>query len=110
MTNDQWAVNRNYANFTAYTAAKDFPGATTLTQFRDRAYAIIKVAAGNVELSGDNYLMDLEYRMVELMIDEEDQRRNNKPRPPYMPRDYMFERDRNTVAGMAAKPRRGLVF
>ena len=43
------------------------------------------------------YLRNLCYRGVELMIDEEQGRSTEEGRPIYIPRDYMYERDRQKL-------------
>jgi len=43
------------------------------------------------------YLRNLCYRGVELMIDEEQGRANEEGRSMYIPRDYMYERDRQKL-------------
>lgn len=49
----------------------------------------------NVTSSGyTTYLRNLCYRMVELMIDEEQARQGEAGRSVMIPRDYMYERDR----------------
>ncbi len=104
MTNDQWAILKGFTKFltdsgNGYVDKNKYPPTATLDSFRDRAYSlIIEEARGTPSLSAAA-LMDLEYRMVELMIDEEQGRETEDGRPIYIPRDYMFTRDRNKVSG-----------
>ena len=110
LTNEQWAILKGYATFAAYIAANDYPPAITLDAMRDRAYAIINNAMGSTSATSGNanFLYDLEYRMVELMIDEEEARQNGQPRPQFIPRDYLFERDRQMLDGIDATINRGV--
>ena len=108
MTNDEWAIKKGYPQFAAgvgsvgYLANNSYPPATTLDSFREDAYGImITVARGIPDLSSD-YLRNLEYRMVELMIDEEQGRETEEGRPVYIPRDYLYQRDRDTLAASGA--------
>jgi hypothetical protein len=86
----------------AYNAANVYPTATALTAFVADASGIMNVYMG---ISSDTsaysaYLKSLCYRMVELMIDEEQGRADETGRPVYIPRDYLFERDRIMLNGL----------
>jgi len=81
-----------------YAAENEFPPVNTLTKYRERAYANITTEARGLPTLDADYLEDLEYRMVELMIDEEQGRSTEEGRPQYIPRDYMYERDRSKVS------------
>jgi hypothetical protein len=81
-----------------YLANNDYPSAATLTDFREDAQGLINTEARGSPNLNANYLRNLEYRMVELMIDEEQGRATEDGRPIYIPRDYMFDRDRKKVA------------
>lgn len=80
-----------------FASENDYPSAIGLTEFRNDADGlIITEARGTPELS-TKYLRNLEYRMVEFMIDEEQGRSTEEGRPIYIPRDYMNERDRTKL-------------
>jgi hypothetical protein len=81
----------------------DYPSAITLTSFREDAKAIMDSnVRGTPSATDTNYLRNLEYRMVELMMDEEQGRETEDGRPIYIPRDYLFQRDRITLAGIGS--------
>jgi hypothetical protein len=86
--------------------------AATVTAYRDDAYAIIVQQIGSVPTASADtaFLKNLEYRMVELMIDEEDARNHNSPRAQMIPRDYMYERDRERLNGMGSTFNRGVCY
>jgi hypothetical protein len=99
MTNDQFAVRKNYANFAAFAADNEFPIEATLNKMRDDAAGIINEEIGvtsNISTHA-SYLESLEFRMVELMIDEAQGRATEEGRPVYIPRDYLYERDRRKL-------------
>lgn len=104
LTADQWAVHKNYTNFTTYTAANSFPTETTLDRYITDASGIINEYIGVTSNITDStgYLANLVYRMVELMIDEEQGRATEEGRPQFIPRDYLFERDRVRLASLDA--------
>lgn len=90
-----------------YAAKNDGPPASTLTRYRKDAYAII-----NTEIDGSSdldteYLQNQEYRIVELMIDEEQGRSTEEGRPIYIPRDYLFQRDRDKLSNSGDNFTRG---
>ena len=87
---------------TTYRAKNDYPPASTLTQFRNRANGnVVTEARANPDLDAE-YLADLEYRMVELMVDEEQTRETEEGRSVLIPRDYMYTRDRDKVSSSGA--------
>jgi hypothetical protein len=109
LTNDQWAILKGYTQFLAaagpdppagsgFLDGNDYPTAAALDLFRSRANGLIKTCARGTPTLDSDYLMDLEFRMVELMMDEEQGRETEDGRPIYIPRDYMYERDRQKVA------------
>ena len=86
-----------------YVDKYDYPVADTLTLFRETAYAIIlQNCRGTPGSAHVDYLRGLEYRMVELMIDEEQGRMTEEGRPVYIPRDYLYERDRIQLASIGS--------
>ena len=103
MTNDEWAIKKGYTQFltdsgNGYVDKNNYPPAATLDSFREDAHALIVTEArGDSNLTA-KYLRNLEYRMVEYMIDEEQGRATEDGRPIYIPRDYMHQRDRNKVS------------
>lgn len=82
-----------------YRGSNEFPLAETLTSYRDDAYDLIK-SESRGQPASRKYLRNQEYRMVEMMIDEEEARADARERPQFMPRDYMFERDRKKIGSM----------
>jgi hypothetical protein len=110
LTNDQWAVKKGYSSFTNYSSSNEYPSSSGLTAMREEACAIINRYIGtstNIS-SYTTYLRSLEYRMVELMIDEEQGRATEQGRPQYIPRDYLFERDRKMLASLDDDFNRGV--
>ena len=109
MTNDQWAILKGFTQFlsaagpspaagSGYLDKNPYPPVATLDSFRDRAKGLMdSEIRGTSNLSAAT-LMDLEFRMVELMIDEEQGRETEDGRPIYIPRDYMFQRDRDRLS------------
>lgn len=108
MTNDYWAQKKGYTKFLAdsgngFVDKNDYPPATTLDLFREDAYAIIVGETNGVPAAThNNYLRNLEYRMVELMLDEEEGRETEEGRPQFIPRDYLFQRDRDRLAAIGS--------
>lgn len=108
MTNDQWAIKKGYTKFLTDTGAgyvdkNNYPPAATLDSFRDDAHAIIlQNCRGTPASTHTKYLTNLEYRMIELMIDEEQGRATEDGRPIYIPRDYLFTRDRTQLAAIGS--------
>jgi len=107
MTNDEWAKKKGYTQFltdsgNGYVDKNDYPTADALDSFREDAYALIITGARGIPNLTAHYLRNLEYRMVELMIDEEQGRATEEGRPMYIPRDYMFQRDRDKLSSAGA--------
>ena len=103
MTNDYWAQRKGFSKFltdtgSGYVDKNSYPNATTLDLFRAAAYGIIMTCADGTPDLDSGYLSDLEYRMVELMMDEEQSRETEQARNVHIPRDYMYDRDRQKVA------------
>ena len=108
MDNDYWAKKKGFTQFlpaagptppagSGFLDNNTYPPAATLDLFREDAYDLIITEARGLPTLSANYLRNLEYRMVELMIDEEQGRETEDGRPIYIPRDYMFTRDRAKV-------------
>lgn len=109
MTNDEWAIKKGFTQFlvaagpsppagSGYLDKNDYPPAATLDSFREESHGIILTdARGDPDLDA-KYLRNLEYRMVEYMIDEEQGRETEEGRPIYIPRDYVHQRDRDKVS------------
>ena len=103
MTNDQWAILKGFSKFltdsgAGYVDKNLYPPAATLDLFRDRAKGLMDAEIRGTSSLSAASLMDLEFRMVELMIDEEQGRETEDGRPIYIPRDYMFTRDRTRLS------------
>lgn len=110
LTNDEWAIKKGYTNFTTYSTANEYPTADGLTAMREEGNATINRYIGTTSNIANyaKYLRGLEYRMVELMIDEEQGRATEEGRPQYIPRDYLFERDRKMLASLDGTLNRGV--
>ncbi len=109
MTNDQWAVYKDYADFDGYAAKNPFPKAATLTQYREDAYANINAENDDTSVNRSvNWLRGLEFRTVEGIIAEAQAARRNLPRPQFLPRDYLYTRDRKKIQSAADTFNRGV--
>jgi hypothetical protein len=108
MSNDEWAIEKDYVQFesdgngTGYLDKNTSPTKSGLDSKRRRAHGnIIRWIPGGVPKSGhEEYLFDLELRTVDLMLDEDQGRATEDGRPMYIPRDYIYERDRNFLASI----------
>ena len=103
MTNDEWAIKKGFTQFlsngsTGYLDKNDFPPADTLDSYREDANGLILTEARGTPNLDAKYLRNLEFRMVEFMIDEEQSRETEDGRPNLIPRDYMNLRDRDKVS------------
>jgi len=101
MTNDEWAIEKDYTKFLTdtgkgYVDKNNSPTAASLDSKRKRAFGNINrwIPSGTPKSGHEAYLFDLEFRTVELMNDEEQGRATEDGRPMYIPRDYIFTRDR----------------
>ncbi|MHA1795345.1 MAG: hypothetical protein ACTSUK_04480 [Promethearchaeota archaeon] len=92
-TNMTFALSSN-----CYAAKNDGPPASTLTRYREDAYALINTEIDGASDLDTEFLQNQEYRIVELMIDEEQGRSTEEGRPMYIPRDYLFQRDRDKLS------------
>jgi len=101
----EWCVKQGYDDFTAYSAEHtDYPTEDALTEMLEEATQMmndeigIKSETTNItDAAYTKVLRNLCYRMVNLMIDEEQGRAHEQRRSQYTPRDYMFERDRRRL-------------
>lgn len=106
-TVDQWAVKKNYDDFTAYN--KEYPTEATLQSMLDEMTGLMNDEMGNFtgsNVSDSQYLETLKnicYRGVELMIDEEEGRSGGFNTMQYAPKDYMYERDRKRLQTIGAR-------
>jgi len=97
----EFAIKQGYANLAAYLAVhSDYPSEATLDDMLEEATQLMNMEIGltgttNITDSAyTTFLRNLCYRMVLLMLDEEQGRAQEQRRSQYIPRDYMFERDR----------------
>ena len=100
---DEWAYKKARDTWNAYTGSPvlsthAYPSSEGLDDMLEEMTALINGEMGRAD---DNnlgthltYLRNLCYRGVELMIDEEQGRALEEGRSMYIPRDYMYERDR----------------
>lgn len=95
---DEWAYKKARTSWNDYAGKYQYPKSNGLDDMLEEMTALINVEMGRAE---DNnlttyvtFLRNLCYRGVELMIDEEQGRATEEGRPMFIPRDYMYERDR----------------
>ena len=70
MTNDEWAVGMNYADFDTYITEHEVPVALTLSLHRENIHALIMEKLGGTPESGhENYLRGLEFTLVNNELD-----------------------------------------
>lgn len=108
MTDDEFAQCKGYDDWEAFHEKEDFPSASTLKIFRDRMYAIINNYIGSA-VSKDDFLMNLEYQGVRMMITETQAELAGEPRDFYMPHDYLYERDRRILDSYDSTLNRGAI-
>lgn len=106
-TTNQWAIkksskNHSYSNFTDYAAANDYPEESNLQDMLDEMTELMndEIGTTGTNITDSNYLTLLKnicYRGVELMMDEEQARAGQKERMSFVPKDYMYERDRTRL-------------
>lgn len=99
---DQWAIKKDYASFNAYSVKNKSPDEGGLTEMLEEMTSLMNEEAGSededINLTGHaTYLRNLCYRGVELMRDEEQARGTEENRSQFIPRDYMFGRDREKL-------------
>ncbi len=97
---DQWAIKKDYATFVLYAAANESPKEAGLTEMLDEMTELMNSEVGSVSVNLTTHLTVLRnicYRGVELMRDEEQARATEIARDVGIPRDYMFERDREKL-------------
>jgi len=72
MTNDQWAERKGYTSFladsgTGYLDTNKTPNLVQLNSLRKDAFAMIQRRIGSTGHSDDDFLLSLEYRLVEVL-------------------------------------------
>lgn len=70
-------------------------------------YAIINKYIGT-SATKDDFLMNLEYTGVEMMITETQARLAGEPRDYFIPHDYLYERDRKILDAYDSTLNRGV--
>jgi len=71
LTNNEWALRKNFTTLTLYNSAgNEYPGSSTLNSFREDAFAVINIRIG-AAVTKTNWLRRLEYDIVEIMLDTE---------------------------------------
>lgn len=85
-----------------YKTENDFPTASMLNIKIQDADSEIMQFLDDAPTSGDDYLwcQNLEYKVVEKMLSEEVNKRQQLPRDPYTPMDYIGSRDRTKLTVM----------
>jgi hypothetical protein len=95
---DEWAYKKAKTSWKDYEGTHPYPSANGLDDMLEEMTALMNVEMGRAEESNlttrPTFLRNLCYRGVELMIDEEQGRATEEGRPMFIPRDYMYERDR----------------
>ena len=107
MTKEEFSTNRGYASWALFIADNDFPSQSVLNIMRKRMYAIINKYIGGTG-SKDDFLMNMEYTGVEMMITETQARLAGEPRDYFIPHDYLYERDRKILDAYDAVLNRGV--
>ncbi len=101
----EWCKKQGFSNFGAFSDKNsDYPTEEALTDMLEDATQLMNLEIG-IQSTGNNIsdtgyttmLRNLCYRMALLMIDEEQARAHEQRRSQFIPRDYMFERDRNKL-------------
>ena len=103
---DEFAYKKARTDWDAYTGSPvmtthAYPSPEGLDDMLEEMTSLMNTEMGRSESSNMTthmaYLRNLCYRGVELMIDEEQGRASEEGRNMYIPRDYMFERDRQKL-------------
>jgi hypothetical protein len=98
-----WCVKQGFDDFAAYAVKNsDYPTENALTAILEDATGLMNEEIGDltVNITITRHLKTLRnlcYRMSNLMIDEEQGRAQEQRRSQYIPRDYMYERDRSKL-------------
>lgn len=116
---DAWAQHKSskthpYANWAAYAAAEDWPDEYSLNKALEKATVELNsvISLTNTNISGaayTDYLEILCYRMTQRYFDDNQDAFNNGLRTSaFMPRDYLYERERKKLQdiGKASSVRR----
>ena len=100
---DEWSYKKARSTWDDYTGSPvmnthAYPSSEGLDDMLEEMTSLMNTEMGRAEDSNltthTAYLRNLCYRGVELMIDEEQGRSMEEGRSMYIPRDYMYERDR----------------
>jgi hypothetical protein len=113
LTKDQYAQKQGYDDFNAYVADnEDYITEDALDDMIEEMSALMndEIGIDGTDITTAKYLTLLRnicYRGTVMMIDEEQARAHEEKRSLYIPRDYMFERDRERLRkiGRLAKKR-----
>lgn len=101
-TNDEWAVQQNYASFSAYSSKNNFPSANRLTAAREEAYAHInRYVDGSAASTWSDTLKFIELRTVTTILMIE---RGNisQDQLQTIPPDFISESDRNLLMNLGS--------
>lgn len=104
---DEWSYKKARSTWGDYTGSPvalsihAYPSSEGLDDMLEEMTSLMNTEMGRPEDSNltthATYLRNLCYRGVELMIDEEQGRAMEEGRNMYIPRDYMYERDRRKL-------------
>jgi len=103
LTKDQYAQKQGYDTFLLYAAKNtDYVTEEALDDMIEEMSALMNDEIGTLgtDITTAKYLVLLRnicYRGVQMMIDEEQARAHEDKRSLFIPRDYMFERDRSRL-------------
>ena len=106
-TVNQWAIkkstkNHSYTSFSDYANINDYPEESNLQEMFDEMTDLMndEIGTTGTNITDPKYLTllgNICYRGVELMMDEEQGRAGQKERMGFVPKDYMYERDRTRL-------------
>jgi len=103
-TDDDFAHDENFDNWTEFAAAKSFPGKKTLERWRKKANERINEWVGSYGVDVDDsrfneYLKDLELELIQRMKDKSRDRKTvDGSRGVWnMPHDYLYEYERKKL-------------
>jgi len=100
---NEWAQKKGYDTFALFIAKHtDYVTEEALTDMLEEATSMMndEIGSGDTNITDTRYttiLRNLCYRMSNLMVDEEQGRAHEQKRSQYIPRDYMYERDRSRL-------------
>lgn len=103
---NKWAIKQGYNDFNGYSAKHPYPTEDALTDMLEECTGLMNEEMGDLTTNITTerhlkFLRNLCYRMSNLMIDEEQGRAQEQRRSQFIPRDYMYTRDRSKLHRIA---------